>query len=234
MFLSRAYGFARTLFFVFIILFSLSLLVDYLVVFFYYPGILDVDARILIVDVDGLLVGRVSNTSSVVVVHGMGVNDFRVLGGSRAKVIVFVAHGLELVGGELLVGGLGPGDYALETSENNSVWTPILHPLMVLTNSIVRGEIPGLPGERVAVTRNIFFFSKPFRDKVIVLITCGSPKVRLFAKSFLDSGARLVLYLEKYIGVDEVYEIIDKVYRLGDSNDVVELLRSYGFNTMSS
>ncbi len=221
----------RTSLMIFLILFVLLILIDYLAVFFHHPSILDVNASILIVDVDGLLEGKVTNTSRVVIVHGMGVNDFRVLGDSRVDVIVFVAHGLELEGNGLTI-GLSPGDYALETSEDSNVWVILLHPLMVITNSIVRGEIPILPGEKIAVTRNIFYFSKPFKNKTIVLLTCGTPKIKLFAKAFLEHGARRVLYLEKPIDINIVYEIIDNIYKLKSVDNIIGLLKNYGFKIM--
>ncbi len=190
-----------------------------------YPllaGIPNHSAKILIVDVANVLPPL--STTEVRVLKNMNVNDFRVLGTSSAKVIILVGHGMVVKKAPPF---LKQGSFALETTERASVLQAFIHPLLVLSGSIVQGRPFNVSEMRVAVTQNILAFSKPFRGKIVVLITCGLGDVESFAKALIDHGAEIVAFTTKPITAREAMSLVMKLVRAGtrDTHSMVEILQ---------
>ena len=206
-----------------VLLTILYFLQDYLVPFYYEPNYERRHVKELIIDVNGYI-GDINQFTSndTLYIRWLGVNDFRSLGSVDADIIVIIAHGLAMED-ENKGGIAGLGGYALETSEPSTLFNALKHPLLILSGSIVRGKVSGL-GERIALTKNIFMFSKSFDGKTIVLITCGTNQTYFFAEEFILHGAERVFYTNTTTSMDKVKRILNVITTIEDLDSLKHAL----------
>lgn len=157
------------------------------------------NARVLIIDIAGIVDEAPCNAR---VVKGLSIDLFRVLGASDASIIVFVGHGM-VIKSSLFVKG-----FALESSECPSPFIVLRHPLLVLTEAVMRGKVWSENVPRVAITKNMLAFSHPWNGKVIVIATCGLSGIDDFAKEFVHRGAKLVVFTNRIVSKDEITTLV--------------------------
>lgn len=204
-----------------IISLSTYLAIDYLAPLYYTPWFGNVSTRILIVDVNGYIEEPIHRDGEVVYIRGLGVNDFRVLGSLDVDVIVIVAHGLAIRDQSRVV---DLGGYAIETSEENTLANILAHPVLLLTGSIVKADVNG--SQRIALTKNIFRYSKPFTNKIIILLTCGSEYTREYAVEFIRHGASMVAYTNNTISLDFVNTILKSIIDANNIDEIKEIIKT--------
>lgn len=201
---------------------------DYLAPYYHRPSYLDADVEYLVIDVNGYLKNYIDDlrlSNNTIYVEGLNVNDFRVLGSAKAETIVIVSHGLILESGKRR-------EYALETSEDDTLVNAVKHPILILSKSIAKGYIPSF-GKKIAVTQNIFKYSRLYNNKTIILITCGIPETETFAKEFLSHGASHVFYIDKTISINEVIDVLNKLFEAEEHPSLQDILVTKGFKVLS-
>lgn len=196
------------------------LAIDLFAPLYYTPRFGNVRTRILIIDVNGDI-EPIRRDGEVIYIRGLEVNDFRVLGSLDADVIVIVAHGLT-IRDQSRVADLG--GYAIETSEENTLANILAHPVLLLTGSIVKANVNG--SQRIALTKNILRYSKPFTNKIIILLTCGSEYTREFAVEFIRHGASMVAYTNNTISLDFVNTILKSIIDANDTDEIKEIIKT--------
>lgn len=194
---------------------------------YHHPSFLNAACRTLVIDLPGVLQEPIGG-GEVVILKKLGIDDFRVLGASKADIIIYVGHGLEANASGLFI---SLGDYAIETSEPYSIYAGLMHLGLSSLGAIGRGYIPFYGEELVVVTSNIMRFSLPFKDKVFVLITCGSEKAVKFAEAILRSGAKLVAFRGRHELIDACWasHVVRELLAAQDLGELKLLLEGYGF-----
>ena len=188
--------------------------------------------KILVIDVAGILGNYTLSTSDTIISKELSVNSFRILGASKARVIVIVAHGFSLLDNTLFS---EKKSFALETTQNPGPLTIFLHPVLIISSGVVIGKISNKPGKHmVVVTRNIFRYSLPFKNKTIVLIACGGVNIDRFSEEFLTHGARAVIYNNKPMSYGDARKIVELIIREYKENPslLITNLRELGLITI--
>ena len=184
---------------------AIDMVVDMLIPWLKLSYLCRVSSDIVVIDLTGSIKIEQPNTR---VVHLMTVNDFRCLGCIKAKHIIIVGHGYSVKRALTLP----LNTFALETSETPSILVVISHPLLVLSEAIVKGCSDSIC--HIAVTPRIFLFTIPIKFESVVLVTCGMGNVKNFAEEIHRAGARVVIYSAKSIAIDDVPSIVKEIVRI--------------------
>ena len=187
-------------------------------------------SRIVVIDVSGAL----RNTSlGVPIVEGLTVPQLLSLGRCGAEFIVIVGHGLVI---ESSVLGM-EGGFALETSEPANVLALVKYPLLILTEAVMRGYVPGSSSPRLAATSRITWFMSSMRGKVLILITCPLGNITDFARSLIERGCTAVAYPSMRVQASKVPRLVERVVeslsRAVSVPDALNSLRELGFVVLS-
>ncbi len=160
-----------------------------------------------------------SRFRNVSIVDGLSVNDFRVLGLSSSKVVIFVTHGFT-----------DNVTFGLEILRNPPFNEVLLHPLLILTYSMVMGKARVDKGLSLAVTSNIALFMRDLRNKAIIILSCDMVGIDSFSKTLVNHGASTVAYYVGYPNLNDTIVMLNKLLKLIDNKKLnPDVLRSLGF-----
>ena len=192
---------------------------------FYTPRFANIDTRVLVIDINNLT-GIDACDDDVCVVQGLSVEEFRTLGKAKAQIIIIIGHGMTVYSDWPSL--VESGDYSLETSTPIDPLWLILHPVLVTTNSVLRGEVYNQTV--VAVGHNILWFSHTIAGKTVLLVTCGAPGITKFSTLFIQRGASMVCYTTTRIPLEQARYVIESL--VNGEMGVDEVLVALGLECM--